>query len=775
MKGKRLTATIMALALTASLLTAPAAAASFSDLKGHWAQSDVEYLAGQGIIQGYNDGTFKPDAVMSAVEALLFCARVTGLEEGDKEAVSAHWADTLSELLPESMQSWASEELAICLETGILSQEELETMVEEDLLLKSMERQEVARCLVRAIQMDPMTRKLGEVTLTYDDEDQIDSDLRAYVYVLDTYGIVKGNDKNQFLPTGGVTRAEMSTLLRRSLDFMEERGVVVELPAYTDYDWAGGVITAVEAGKEGAVVLTLEDELLGEETVTIPTSALIYDNNMESSASALRTGVYVRVNFDESGKASTVRVGGALTTISGTVTDFDGVYLTVKDGENTVTLKLDRFTAVEVGNRIGTVALLDPEGGYTTAVCRVDALGHPAAVQLTGGSRQETGLLTGLTTDVYGMVTGVTVTGFDGVRTPYTLASGAEVTVNGLSGALKESYTGAYVTLRVSNDQSGKVMAVGVDTDTDYIQGSVQGMSYSSQPNTVTVLNFATDKSSAYELSEEVKVTYEGRQVQLKELGKGDFVTLRLTDLGKVDLIDAWPGSSTVTGTITAITYGVTTTIQVTLEDGSVRSFDIDLSDPPDIYRDDRVSSIDKLRTGDEVEVTVRYNQITELEATAQSANATGTITAITMDTAGTTVSVSLTGGGSKNYLITDGVTVTQDGKAASVSVLKPGDQIAMVVEGDQVLSIEVQRAASSSTQITGAVLYVNTSEKTIFLQRTDESGITTLLTVDASDAELLTSTGKTLSLKELTAGDAVQVYGAYDGATFEATILIRT
>lgn len=775
MKGTRLTAAVLALALTGSLLTAPAAAASFSDLDGHWAQSDVEYLAGEGIIQGYNDGTFKPDAVMSAVEALLFCARVTGLEEADKEAVTAHWAGVLSEILPESMQSWAMEELAICLETGILSQEELETMAEKDLLLKSMERQDVARCLVRAIQMDPMTQKLGEVTLTYEDEDQIDDELRPYVYVLDTYGIVKGNDKNQFMPTGGVTRGEMSTLLRRSLDFMEERGVVVELPAYTDYDWTGGVITAVEEGKEGAVVLTLEDELLGDETVSVPTSAVIYDNNMASSASALRTGVYVRVNFDGSGKVSTVRVGGALTTVSGTVTDFDGVYLTVKDGEDTVTLKLDRFTAVQVGKRIGSTALLDPEGGYTTAVCRVDALGHPAAVELTGGSRQETGLLTGLTTDVYGTVTGVTVTGFDGVRTPYTLASGAKVTINGLSGALKESYTGAYVTLRVSNDQSDQVMAVSLDTDTDYIQGSIQGMSSSSTPGTVTVLDFSTDKSATYDLAEEGKVTYEGRQVQLKELSKGNFVTLELNDAGEAARIDAWPGSSTVTGTITAITYGVTTNIQVTLEDGSVRSFDVDLSDPPDIYRDERVSSIDKLRAGDAVEVTVRYNQVTDLEATSQSANATGTITAITMETTGTTVSVSLTGGGSKSYLITDGVTVTQDGKAASVSVLKPGDQIAMVVDGDKVLSIEVQRAASSSTQITGAVLYVNTSEKTIFLQRTDENGVATLLTVDASDAELLTTTGKSLSLKDLAAGDAVQLYGSYDGATFEATILIRT
>lgn len=108
MNGKRLTAMITAAALTASLAMVPASAASFTDLKGHWSQTDVEYLAGEGVIQGYNDGTFKPDAVMSAVEALLFCARVTGLEESVQKEIAQDWADTLKEILPASMQSWAS-------------------------------------------------------------------------------------------------------------------------------------------------------------------------------------------------------------------------------------------------------------------------------------------------------------------------------------------------------------------------------------------------------------------------------------------------------------------------------------------------------------------------------------------------------------------------------------------------------------------------------------------------------------------------------------------
>jgi hypothetical protein len=42
-----------------------------------------------------------------------------------------------------------------------------------------------------------------------------------------------------------------------------------------------------------------------------------------------------------------------------------------------------------------------------------------------------------------------------------------------------------------------------------------------------------------------------------------------------------------------------------------VVSFAIDLSDPPAIYRNEEKSAIDKLRLGDEVEVTVRYHVVT--------------------------------------------------------------------------------------------------------------------------------------------------------------------
>ena len=213
--------------------------------------------------------------------------------------------------------------------------------------------------------------------------------------------------------------------------------------------------------------------------------------------------------------------------------------------------------------------------------------------------------------------------------------------------------------------------------------------------------------------------------------------------------------------------------MEVTRADGQVLTFDIDLTDPPEVYRNDARSSIDRLKNGDSVVVTVRYQEVSSIDATPQSANASGTITSVTIDAQGTTIAVNLTGGGSASYLVSEGISVTQNGKAVSIDSLKPGYQISMVVDGDQILSIEVDKSAVSSNQIDGTVLYVNSTSEEMLIQRRGEDQ--SVITVDVSDAQLLSVTGGELSLRQFETNQNVTIYGSYDGLTFRATLVIRT
>ena len=52
------------------------AAKEFNDVKGHWAKKEIEFMSRYGFINGYEDGSFKPDKYISRVEAVVILNRV---------------------------------------------------------------------------------------------------------------------------------------------------------------------------------------------------------------------------------------------------------------------------------------------------------------------------------------------------------------------------------------------------------------------------------------------------------------------------------------------------------------------------------------------------------------------------------------------------------------------------------------------------------------------------------------------------------------------------
>ena len=138
-------------------------------------------------------------------------------------------------------------------------------------------------------------------------------------------------------------------------------------------------------------------------------------------------------------------------------------------------------------------------------------------------------------------------------------------------------------------------------------------------------------------------------------------------------------------------------------------------------------------------------------------------------DTNGITIDVALASGGTMTYTVPDGVSVTQDGNAISLYTLKFNDKVAMVVNGDQVNSIEVQ-GGGSSTQLNATVLLPNASDGTLMVQL--ENG--TVLTVDVSKASVVSTAGGGMTLNSLKVGDSVQIYGNYSGSKFMATLVLK-
>jgi S-layer homology domain len=59
---------LIAVSQPSALATAPSPSAAFPDTQGHWAQPFIQSLAAQNIVVGYPDGTFRPEAQMGRDE-----------------------------------------------------------------------------------------------------------------------------------------------------------------------------------------------------------------------------------------------------------------------------------------------------------------------------------------------------------------------------------------------------------------------------------------------------------------------------------------------------------------------------------------------------------------------------------------------------------------------------------------------------------------------------------------------------------------------------------
>ena len=76
---KRLIATALAAAMIFGLVSV-ALAASFEDTEGYEFEASVLKLADLGVIKGYDDGTFKPESLVTRAEFATMIVRMLGLE-----------------------------------------------------------------------------------------------------------------------------------------------------------------------------------------------------------------------------------------------------------------------------------------------------------------------------------------------------------------------------------------------------------------------------------------------------------------------------------------------------------------------------------------------------------------------------------------------------------------------------------------------------------------------------------------------------------------------
>lgn len=320
---KRFLGVILAIAMAISF-SVQAFAASYTDISGHWAEEYLEDLADRGLLTGYQDGTMRPDLNMTTCQLLVLLSRLYSPTTVQKELITEDYGSIVKTTVPTTF-SWAYDNLAICLASGILTQSELNTIS----LSSDIQKEQFALFLTRALQLSDAADALSDSVLSYTDAADISESCRGSVAELASLGIVQGTSDNQFLPQSHISRAVVAAMVSRSLDYLKNNSLTLEIEKYKGYTEAEGIISSVDAS-------TLE--LCGFDGLTrefiIPSGASVTVNDVSKTITSAYEGEYAKITLKNGTVTGvTIDTDSTATWVQGTVSS-----TTSTSSENSITV-----------------------------------------------------------------------------------------------------------------------------------------------------------------------------------------------------------------------------------------------------------------------------------------------------------------------------------------------------------------------------------------------------------------------------------------------------
>ncbi|MDD4569360.1 MAG: S-layer homology domain-containing protein [Tepidanaerobacteraceae bacterium] len=240
-----------------------------------WARLAIDRMYARGIFTGYPGDIFKPKNNVTHLEAIIMSLRVMGWEEEAKKI-------KIDDYIKKINLSWndAYYYVALAVEKGLIKPEELKGFNPNT----PAKRYEVARYIVRALDMESEAKKHMKKKLSFKDASAIPKDAVGYVYVMLDLELMKGDNNNKFKPNEPISRAEMAVMLNRldgSLEPEEENQFV-------------GTIYKIDIDD---LTITLENSS-GRKTYDILKKAPVYVNGKYRGLEELKTGDKVELVLD---------------------------------------------------------------------------------------------------------------------------------------------------------------------------------------------------------------------------------------------------------------------------------------------------------------------------------------------------------------------------------------------------------------------------------------------------------------------------------------------
>ena len=215
---KRSLGGLLALCMLISLVPT-ALAADRSELEDHWASESLTYFADEGWLQGYKDGTYRPDSKISRAEFITILNRVCGFTQRNDEAAKK-FTDVKE-------TDWYFEQVSIALAAGYTNGTSATTMSPR----AQITRQEAFTMIARVAGVS--SEELS-VLDKFTDADTIGNFAKPAIAGLTAAGYVEGYKDGKLLPRRNISRAEAVKTMYSCLDLLTSRYVLMNIP-YADF------------------------------------------------------------------------------------------------------------------------------------------------------------------------------------------------------------------------------------------------------------------------------------------------------------------------------------------------------------------------------------------------------------------------------------------------------------------------------------------------------------------------------------------------------------
>lgn len=184
------------------------AGVSLSDISGHWAESDIKAIVAAGYVDGYPDGSFKPDHTVTRAEFITMTAKAAGLK-----------------LVPGGdNKDWYAPYVAALVQAGIHQYKDFSSGDWNT----PITRMEMARLAVRASDKSLQSPKDS-------------TDAKKFMFLATQKGLITGMADGQLGKEESATRAQSVKIIQRILDVSQGKKLEVDKRAasYAEVELTG--------------------------------------------------------------------------------------------------------------------------------------------------------------------------------------------------------------------------------------------------------------------------------------------------------------------------------------------------------------------------------------------------------------------------------------------------------------------------------------------------------------------------------------------------------